>query len=186
MRQKDVLVQEEHEVVPGAFQRFLVERGDVRVIAVPSVLHQDPLVVPAARHRRGERVVAQLVLVVDRDDEGERLEARDELMALFDRLANHPQTRAIEDFRSALMDYVCAGHFEVYEHLVEANLEAKELLSALYLAIHDTTKATLVFDDVCTVPESPEELTPLLADLGLRLEERFVLEDQLIEAAIGP
>ncbi|MEE8043151.1 MAG: Rsd/AlgQ family anti-sigma factor [Pseudomonadales bacterium] len=110
------------------------------------------------------------------------LEARDELMRLFARLTNHSQTQAIEDFRSALIDYVCAGHFEVYEHLVEANLESRELLSALYLAIHDTTKAALAFDDVCTVPESPEELTPLLADLGLRLEERFVLEDQLIEA----
>lgn len=110
------------------------------------------------------------------------LDARDELMGLFADLTNGPAADIIEDFRSALMDYVCAGHFEVYERLVAdtPTPESRGLLRSLYPAIHDSTEAALVFDDVCTVPESAEELTLLLADLGLRLEERFLLEDQLI------
>lgn len=112
------------------------------------------------------------------------LHAREELMGLFSALTRAPDAGAIEDFRSALMDYVCAGHFEVYERVVAdspAAPESRTLLRALYVAIHDTTQAALAFDDVCTVPNSAEELTPLLADLALRLEERFLLEDQLIE-----
>jgi regulator of sigma D len=116
------------------------------------------------------------------------IDAREELMGLFARLTDQPRAHDIEDFRSALMDYVCAGHFGVYEHVIEdmpTTPESRTLLSGLYLAIHDTTKAALAFDDICTVPQSADELTPLLADLGLRLEERFLLEDQLIEACIA-
>jgi regulator of sigma D len=88
-----------------------------------------------------------------------------------------------------LVDYVSAGHFEVYDQLVA---EAKEfddggieVAEEIIPKIQKTTEQALRFNDRFDVTEKSERgLSVLLGDLselGEILEERFELEDVLIE-----
>ena len=83
-----------------------------------------------------------------------------------------------------------AGHFEVYEQLVEEATEFNDdssiaLARKLVPEIQRYTEAALEFND--TFDKTPEELAELntmlkgLSTLGEQLEERFELEDMLIE-----
>ncbi len=92
-------------------------------------------------------------------------------------------------FCQVLVDYVSAGHFEIYDQLVEEaiiyNDGGVELARRIYPRIQATTEAALDFNDrFDKTPEELEELNrlvPQLAELGVMLEERFLLEDTLIE-----
>ncbi|OZG74294.1 anti-RNA polymerase sigma 70 factor [Hahella sp. CCB-MM4] len=91
-------------------------------------------------------------------------------------------------FCQVLLDYVSAGHFEVYEQLIEEAHEFNdggiELAHKLYPEIQRTTEASLDFNDKFDkTPEELEEINamlPELSKLGEKLEERFELEDMLI------
>lgn len=99
---------------------------------------------------------------------------------------------AVTEFRKfcqLLLDYVSAGHFEVYEQLFEEAAEAKDsdsvaLARQLVPKIQEHTEAALEFNDA--FDKTPEELAEMnamlkaLSTLGERLEERFELEDLLI------
>ncbi|MBT4519979.1 MAG: Rsd/AlgQ family anti-sigma factor [Halieaceae bacterium] len=84
-----------------------------------------------------------------------------------------------------LVDYVSAGHFEVFHKLV-AEAEgfadgSSELATRLMPAIADTTEVILAYDEKYSTGEDyPETLERDLSALGEVLESRFVLEDQLI------
>ncbi|RMF14955.1 MAG: sigma D regulator [Gammaproteobacteria bacterium] len=92
-------------------------------------------------------------------------------------------------FCQVLVDYVSAGHFEVYEQLVaEArafNDGCEQVAHETLPAIQATTEKLLDFND--QFDQTPEErealeaLKPALAVLGEVLEDRFELEDMLIE-----
>ncbi len=92
-------------------------------------------------------------------------------------------------FCQVLVDYVSAGHFEIYDQLIEEAMEYNdggvELAQRIYPRIQQTTETALTFNDrFDKAPEELEELNrllPQLADLGVQLEERFELEDGLIE-----
>jgi regulator of sigma D len=95
-----------------------------------------------------------------------------------------------ENLCELLVDYVSAGHFEVYDQLVA---EAKEfddggieLAEKIIPKIQQTTEQALRFNDRFDVTEKSERgLSVLLSDLselGEILEERFELEDLLIES----
>ncbi|WLQ13653.1 sigma D regulator [Hahella aquimaris] len=99
---------------------------------------------------------------------------------------------AVKNFKTfcqVLLDYVSAGHFEVYEQLIEEAREfndgGMELVKELFPKIQATTEAALDYND--RFDKTPEELSelnallPELSKLGERLEERFELEDMLIE-----
>ncbi len=98
--------------------------------------------------------------------------------------------RSFTEFCQILLDYVSAGHFEVYEQLLseakEFNDGGVDLANKLYPEIQKTTEAALDFNDrFDNTPEEAEELReliPALSRLGEQLEERFELEDTLIEA----
>lgn len=88
-----------------------------------------------------------------------------------------------------LLDYVSAGHFEIYEQLIR---EAKEfddgglqLAAKVYPRIEQTTEVALNFNDRLDGKEISEaDLLPLyeeLSKLGENLETRFEMEDFLIE-----
>lgn len=99
---------------------------------------------------------------------------------------------AVSEFRKfcqLLLDYVSAGHFEVYEQLFEEAAELKDdaslaIARKLVPRIQEHTEAALEFND--TFDKTPEELAEMnamlksLSTLGERLEERFELEDILI------
>lgn len=102
-------------------------------------------------------------------------------------------------FCQVMMDYISAGHFEVYEHIVKAckvnGHNSHQLATKLYPQIDVTTDTALVFNDKYTDREETDEngnpinLEELFADfdadlskIGQAMEKRFELEDELIEA----
>lgn len=84
-----------------------------------------------------------------------------------------------------LVDYVSAGHFEVFHELIN---EAEsfgdgscELAEKLMPAIGDTTEVILAYEEKYgSGQDTAEKLKRDLSALGEVLESRFVLEDQLI------
>jgi regulator of sigma D len=93
-----------------------------------------------------------------------------------------PRQRAL---CSILVDYVSAGHFEVYHELLnEAETFADGsagLAQQLMPAIGDTTEVILAYEEKYGSGAAyPETLQRDLSALGEVLESRFVLEDRLI------
>ncbi len=86
---------------------------------------------------------------------------------------------------SVLVDYVSAGHFEVFHELLnEAETFADgsgALAQQLMPAIGDTTEVILAYEEKYGSGNAyPETLQRDLSSLGEVLESRFVLEDRLI------
>ncbi|WP_061237342.1 Rsd/AlgQ family anti-sigma factor [Ectopseudomonas composti] len=118
---------------------------------------------------------------------------RRELVLAYTTLTQSPQAPAInceslQGFCELLVDYVSAGHFEVYEQLTN---EAKafndqrglELAKQIYPRIEAITAVALAFNDHCDNGDCRDS-TSLVAELnqlGQLLHERFELEDCLIE-----
>ncbi len=100
-----------------------------------------------------------------------------------------PTNVKIKAFCQILMDYVSAGHFEVYEKLmaegdVFGDTETK-VIENFYPKIEQSTGLAVTFNDKYeTVEENLQDMGELQRDLsalGEALEERFQLEDELIE-----
>ena len=86
---------------------------------------------------------------------------------------------------SILVDYVSAGHFEVFHELLnEAESFADgsgTLAGQLMPAIGDTTEVILAYEEKYGSGAAyPETLQRDLSSLGEVLESRFMLEDRLI------
>ncbi|WP_150912197.1 sigma D regulator [Marinobacter halotolerans] len=88
-----------------------------------------------------------------------------------------------------LVDYVSAGHFEIYEQLIQEAREFDdggiELAAKVYPRIEKTTETALNFNDQLNgqslTEEKARELFGQLSELGETLETRFEMEDFLIE-----
>ena len=94
-----------------------------------------------------------------------------------------PDADEIANFCSALLDYLSAGHFEVFDFLVEDDDEGLDLKDKLYPKLTKTTDAALAFNDTFAQAVTPDQAAGFdaaLAQLGETLEERFALEDELI------
>ena len=121
------------------------------------------------------------------------LQERQELISSYDAVHAAPQasaaaTQALQRFCEVLVDYVSAGHFEVYEQLTN---EAKafddqrglELAKKIYPRIDAITEVALSFNDRCDNGDCRDNASQAheLKQLGQLLHERFDLEDCLIE-----
>ncbi len=121
------------------------------------------------------------------------LQERHELVRAHDALHGAAQAPAanaqdLQRFCEILVDYVSAGHFEVYEQLLH---EAKafgdqrglDLARQIYPRIEAITEAALAFNDHCDNGDCRDSvsLSAELKRLGQLLHERFELEDCLIE-----
>jgi regulator of sigma D len=89
-----------------------------------------------------------------------------------------------------LVDYISAGHFEVFNELLhEAESFADgsgALAGQLIPAIGDTTEVILAYEEKYGDGEIyPDTLRRDLSSLGELLESRFVLEDRLIAGLHG-
>lgn len=112
----------------------------------------------------------------------------------FDKQQQDNQLPAQEDilgFCQLLMDYLSAGHFEVYDQIVsqcEINgNDSKSLAEALYPKISASTDIALEFNDNYAEPSADNDFATFdhdLSALGQALEERFGLEDELIQTLI--
>ncbi|WP_105169355.1 sigma D regulator [Pseudoalteromonas sp. T1lg23B] len=99
-----------------------------------------------------------------------------------------PDQLQIQSFCQILMDYLSAGHFEIYDNLVEACEEkgpdSAKLAQALYPRIADTTDVALDFNDKYAENSQEKVLRDFdrdLSHLGEVLESRFELGDELID-----
>lgn len=99
----------------------------------------------------------------------------------------------LEAFCEILMDYVSAGHFEIYDELLD-EVEHQDLLplrtrQSLLARLQDSTDAVIRFNDLCENPRDAAALAMLpreLPILGLELESRFQTEDRLIALLHAP
>lgn len=91
----------------------------------------------------------------------------------------------LRGFCQILVDYVSAGHFEVYDQLIKEgrefdDAEALQEAGKLYDTIDTTTEKLLDFNDKYLETDDVSSLTVDLSHLGEALEVRFSAEDRLI------
>ncbi|MGC3873196.1 sigma D regulator [Halomonas sp. GXIMD04776] len=95
----------------------------------------------------------------------------------------------IDHFSEALMDYISAGHFEIYPQLRQEaehfnDQEALTVADKLLERLEMSTQLVLEFDQDYSTPTRCQHylsrLPAWLDRLGRGLTERFALEDQLI------
>ena len=106
-------------------------------------------------------------------------------------LSNQSTAEKTQAFCQILMDYHSAGHFEVYEQLIEETQafddnSGVDLARELVPKIEQMTEVAVNFNDKYDHPEDnydelAQELAADLSKLGEILEARFELEDRLIE-----
>jgi regulator of sigma D len=96
--------------------------------------------------------------------------------------------RDLQGFCEVLVDYVSAGHFEIYEQLLQearafGDERGLELARKIYPRIETITQVALAFNDHCDNGDSRDSksLHVELEHLGSLLQERFEIEDCLIE-----
>jgi regulator of sigma D len=104
-------------------------------------------------------------------------------------LDSNPQSETLERQQKLLcellVDYVSAGHFEVFDQLLnEAETFADgsgDLAKQLIPTIGDTTEVILAYEEKYAGGQVyPDTLKRDLSSLGEVLESRFVMEDRLI------
>lgn len=124
------------------------------------------------------------------------LKERQELIVRYCELTREEATsdslhKDVEEFCEVLMDYMSAAHFEVYEQLVHEAREfddgGVELAATMYPRLEVITQAAVAFNDHFDAMDPTEagwqdDILTRLSALGGLLEERFELEDALIEA----
>lgn len=119
------------------------------------------------------------------------LTERNKLIVLYCKLSgnknqlNLPDNTEINQFCDLLIDYVSAGHFEVYEHIVNAcetnGPSSVQLLKNLYPQITETTDIVVNFNDKYSNNNDLKFLDSDLSLLGEAIAKRVELEDSLIE-----
>ena len=94
----------------------------------------------------------------------------------------------LQQFCQILIDYACAGHFEVYYQLLREAEEFKDgsakIAQALLPELNENTSSLMVFTDIYAEADSDTDFSPLanqLSKLGELLELRFEIEDRLID-----
>ncbi|GLS27127.1 sigma D regulator [Marinibactrum halimedae] len=83
------------------------------------------------------------------------------------------------------VDYVSAGHFEVYEQLIKEaqdfdDTDALKAAAKLYQVVDKTTEQLLDFNDKYQEIDDLSTLTEDLSSIGESLETRFEAEDKMI------
>ncbi|MFY8275488.1 sigma D regulator [Pseudoalteromonas sp. SSDWG2] len=98
-----------------------------------------------------------------------------------------PEQACIQSFCQLLMDYLSAGHFEIYDDIVKQcelrGEDSLKLAQSLYPQISATTDIALDFNDNYAEAKNDDLLKNFdndLSKLGEALTTRFELEDELI------
>lgn len=107
------------------------------------------------------------------------------LSGLNEELSDVQRGEKLRSFCQILVDYVSAGHFEVYDQLIKEGREfddadALHEASKLYDVVDKTTEKLLDFNDKYLETDDLATLTEDLSLLGEALEVRFSAEDRLI------
>ncbi len=120
---------------------------------------------------------------------------RTQMLVLFCRCAGlepynerAPVAKVVQEFCQVLVDYIAAGHFALYDRVLngtERRQEVLRLAEGLYPRIAATTEAAVAFNDKYDCGDPCRDLETLAADLsrlGEELAARIELEDRLIQA----
>jgi len=114
------------------------------------------------------------------------LDARRSLLVLFTRLCQmKPRThnpitfQMLNEFNEILVDYVSAGHFDVFEKIA-ASSKGKQFDNRVFIKILESTNLALDFCDRYGHSNDYSSLCDDLSALGEQLETRFSYEDRLI------
>ena len=99
----------------------------------------------------------------------------------------------LQEFCQELVDYLAAGHFEIYRRLEEGEErrdDMRGLADQIYAAITQTTQAAVDFNDMYDLsegfsPELMDELPRHLSRLGEQLATRIELEDRFIDTLLA-
>ncbi|MFP2770956.1 sigma D regulator [Oceanisphaera sp. KMM 10153] len=122
------------------------------------------------------------------------INARQSLLVEYIRLSTNQKTQPtpeeLSEFCGQLVDYVCAGHFEIYDYVVAAyeaaRGNARTLAERIYPRLKQSAAEALNFHDKYAQVDEDSllelELDLDLGQLGEMLEERFELEDRLVSA----
>ena len=122
------------------------------------------------------------------------LQERKQLLVMYCNYGNdgatgvNPRWADVKRFCQILVDYVSAGHFEIYDQLIReaeaANDESVSRAEQLYPKLHETTDIALELNDKYATEEHWEnhhrDFQQDLSHLGEALSNRFEMEDQLI------
>lgn len=99
-----------------------------------------------------------------------------------------PECEELGEFCGLLMDYISAGHFEIYDQLISAvstlPQSTRDLANRVFPLIAETTEIALDFNEsYCDLsPKSPlPGFDAALSQLGEALELRMEFEDQLLQ-----
>ena len=100
-------------------------------------------------------------------------------------LSSEQRGEMLKEVCQILVDYVSAGHFEIYDQLIKEGreFEDKEALQeagALYTSIDKTTEKLLDFNDKYLETDDLSSIDTDLSRLGETLETRFAAEDRMI------
>lgn len=122
------------------------------------------------------------------------LQERQELLVQFCQLSeikdfdgsNEEHGDKLRQLCQVMVDYVSAGHFEVYDQLLKEgrefdDTEGLRAASELFSEIDKTTEVVLDMNDKYTETDDLETLAADLNQLGIALENRFKAEDAMIE-----
>lgn len=124
------------------------------------------------------------------------LNERNEMLVLYCKLSGYrnetklPENKQINTFCDILIDYVSAGHFEVYQEIVNScennGPSSVSLLNELYPKISKTTDIVVNFNEKYSkmLVEDNNSLTSFDSDLSLlgeAIASRVDLEDHLID-----
>ena len=136
-----------------------------------------------------------------RDAVARMVAERTEVLALFWRLAGmdsfaeagriQPVQELLQEFCQLLVDYIAAGHFSLYERIVngtERRRELANLAQELYPRIARTTTSALDFNDKYDCGDKFKVTDGFKSDLsrlGEALAMRIDLEDKLIARMLG-
>lgn len=124
------------------------------------------------------------------------LEERKQLLVQYCKLASLPpferedkslpEKNEIVQFCEILMDYVSAGHFEIYQKIL-GDADDTDTVENILNQLDNNTDKALLFNDKYASINDEDGLDGLasfdlrLAELGQHMEERFSYEDQLIK-----
>ncbi len=121
------------------------------------------------------------------------LEERAKMLVLYCRAAGldadppgNSVAKTVQEFCQLLVDYIAAGHFTLYERIVngeERRQRVADVADDIYPDIAATTGAALDFNDKYEHPDKvndDEQLAQDLSVLGEQLASRIELEDKLI------
>ncbi len=121
------------------------------------------------------------------------LHGRQSMLVLFCKLSENQEDvqdpdnqESLRHFCQLLVDYVSAGHFEIYEHLITEGYEFDDQdglrkAKAHYKKVDATTEGILDFNDKYQETDDLDSLLEDLSALGESLATRFEGEDSMIE-----